>query len=170
MIETLREERIVRETGYMSPRRAKKPWEARERVGEELLSRHLNCQHDDCDWVSDSDEPLDTHPFPIEKTSGGIWDKQTCTPQAAAFGEQHRIESFIEAAKTAVEECFPSRKALRIFLDEDPEEESQWIAIEVTIEPDAGDFLEAYNRCISLWVKRIPTEALTIIRLSYNLA
>src|SRR5437879_3594457 len=95
-------------------------------------------------------------------------EKQIYTSEAIEFCERHGISSYVEEARTLVEECFPSRKALRLRLDEDPEENGQWIAIEVTIEQDADDFLEAYNRCISLWVKRIPTEALTIIRLSYN--
>jgi hypothetical protein len=73
-------------------------------------------------------------------------------------------------AKKLVEECFPSRKALHIRLDHDPDEAGEWIVVEVTIGQDVSGFLEAYNRCVSLWAKSISAESLALIRLSYNLA
>ena len=92
------------------------------------------------------------------------------TPEVIEFSERHGILSYVAEAKKLAEQCFPSRTALDICLDDDPEEEGQWIVVEVTMEQDANDFLKAYNRCISLWSERIPTEALALIRLSYNLA
>jgi hypothetical protein len=85
-----------------------------------------------------------------------------------SFCQKHSIVAHVETAKTAVDECFPARKALHIGLDEDPEEDGQWVVIEVVVDQDADEFLEAYNRCISLWAERIPSAALALIRLSYD--
>jgi hypothetical protein len=91
----------------------------------------------------------------------------TETP-VVSFCQKHSIVAHVETAKSAVDECFPARKALHMGLDEDPEEDGQWVVIEVVVDQGADEFLEAYNRCISLWAERIPSEALALIRLSYD--
>jgi hypothetical protein len=99
-----------------------------------------------------------------------LLSKQTYAPEVSGFCERHGILSHVADATGLVKQCFPSRKTLRLFLGDDPEEEGQWIIIEVTVNQDVDDFLKEYNRCVDLWVKMIPAEALSIIRLSYKLA
>jgi hypothetical protein len=88
----------------------------------------------------------------------------------SVFCGQHGVLESVRAGIAIVEECFPSRKALSVFLDDDPEDAGQSIIVEVTTEQDVDEFLKTYNRCASLWAERIPTEGLSLMRLSYNLA
>jgi len=79
------------------------------------------------------------------------------------------ILSELKQAVKLAEECFPSARGLRVFVDHDPEEdESQWIIVEISAWEPVNEFLDAYNHCISVWADKIATVALAHIRLSYN--
>ena len=86
------------------------------------------------------------------------------------FCQQHNMLAHAKTAKAIAEESFPARKALRMYIDDDPEEDGSWILFEVATDQEANDFIKDYNRCILAWAERIPTEALALMRLSFSFA
>jgi hypothetical protein len=167
-MEVLQEDRDVREGGYTCPsphRQTKRKRPIRFGFGDEV-SKYGDCTYHNCDTWSAREGGAK---LPV--ADSGDWLKTYAGADAEFILEFCQQKGILEELRTATElanECFPSRRSLRIFLDDDPDEDGQWIVVEVTTEQDVDDFLNAYNGCISLWAKTIPTEGVAFIRLSYN--
>jgi hypothetical protein len=89
--------------------------------------------------------------------------------EAMEFCQSRGIAADVSRAFHHVEQSFPSAVRFAVRVDTDPDEDGQWLAIDVSSRQDADTFLRDYNRCIALWAANLPTEVLTRIRLSYSL-
>jgi len=120
------------------------------------------------DWPEGSRvvvEPLPGgRPDEVESIGGDL------TGNVLTFCNEQGLTAHVRTALALVRQSFPSLQDLAVRVDDDPEEEGEWLVIEITAREEVQRFLDAYNRCAELWVAQLPPEALGKIRLSYSLS
>ena len=89
---------------------------------------------------------------------------------ARGFCQRHGILDEVRTAIALARDAFPFRRKLEVRVENDPEEEGEWLVVEVEASEDVAKLLDAYNRCVGLWAEHLPPAALSRIRLAYSLS
>ena len=89
--------------------------------------------------------------------------------RVAEFCAAHSIGPYVETAIALAQQAFRSMKDMKVYIDDDPEIDGEWIIINVTVQQDVDDFLKDCDRCVALWATDIPNSTLKFIRLSYDI-
>ena len=85
------------------------------------------------------------------------------------FCKRLGIEGYIQKALNLATSLFPSARGLRLRPEEDPETGDEWLAIDMTVEADVDEFLDAYDEYVESWQEAVPWPASSKIVLSYNI-
>ncbi len=85
------------------------------------------------------------------------------------FCSEHGLLSYIPVAMELIERCFPSLQELHLLHEQDPETDEEWLVLDITLQGDEKQILEAYDRYTDSWVVAVPWPAQQKVRLSYNI-
>ena len=85
------------------------------------------------------------------------------------FCSQQGILPYLPIAIDLVRTCFPSLQELHSQREQDPETGEEWLVLDVVIQGDEEQVLDAYDRYTDHWVSAVPWPERNKIRLSYNI-
>jgi hypothetical protein len=97
------------------------------------------------------------------------WLKSHCADSAAVakFAHEQNILDDLKTALDIANSTFGG-SGTKVYLDQDPEDEGEWLVINIAASGQADEFLKTYDRCIDAWLASIPRRAMSLIRLSYR--
>ena len=91
------------------------------------------------------------------------------TPEIIEFCSRERVTSYLPSAVNSIERNFPTISELKIEVEQDPETEEEWLALNVTIRGEVDEVLDNYDKYINYWVSTVPWPERQKIRLLYNI-
>jgi len=85
------------------------------------------------------------------------------------FCSRQGILPYLPVAIELIETCFSSIQELQLQLEHDPDTSEEWLVLDITIQGDEEEILDAYGRYVDHWVSAVPWPGRNKIRLSYNI-
>jgi hypothetical protein len=76
----------------------------------------------------------------------------------------------LQTALHLVEALFPSKNSPSVKVSKDAENDAEWLLIETTVDATPAEALSAYRRYVKEWVRAVPAERRSKIRLAYGIA
>jgi hypothetical protein len=89
---------------------------------------------------------------------------------SSEFCRRMGIEPLRDKAIALVKEEFPSPQTITLRVSRDPEEEAEWLTVEVTARAEPAELKQAYRRYVARWVRETPPDKRILVRLSYSAA
>lgn len=90
--------------------------------------------------------------------------------EAERFCALHGLHSHLQTAIRLAHECFPLGQIVDIEKEEDPEGDSEWLAININLPmADVRAVLDAYDRYTEKLIREVPLAERERIQLSYNI-
>jgi hypothetical protein len=92
------------------------------------------------------------------------------SPEAATFISRHRLEEHLLEATRLSRECFSIAETPLVSHEVDPEDDSQYLVIEIKVRGDVLQNVEAHKRYAKAWAQTAQWPYFDMIRLVYDLA
>jgi len=84
------------------------------------------------------------------------------------FCSQQGTSPYLSVAIDLAKTCFSGLQELHPQREEDPETGEEWLVLDVVIQGNEEQILEAYDRYTDLWISAVPWPERSKIRLSYS--
>ncbi len=107
--------------------------------------------------------------LPIEFLKIPLKFHSQITPEIIEFCFRERITNYLSSAVNSIERFFPAVTELKIEVEQDPDLEEEWLALNVTIRAEVDEVLSQYEKYIDYWVSTTPWPERHKIRLLYNI-
>jgi hypothetical protein len=85
------------------------------------------------------------------------------------FCSQQGTLPHLSVALDLIEACFSSIQNLCLQPEQDPETGEEWLVLDITIQGDEEQILDAYSRYTDRWISTVPWPERNKIRLAYNI-
>ena len=91
------------------------------------------------------------------------------SPEILQFCSRHEILPYLAVAIDLIEKSFPSIFNLKIYPEQDPETEDEWLLLDLTLQGEVDEVLDNYDAYTDRWICSVPWPQQEKIRLSYNI-
>jgi hypothetical protein len=78
------------------------------------------------------------------------------------------ITALLPTALKLIERCFPATQLIRGQMASDPEVGDEWLELQLTLEGEVKDLVDAWNEYTKEWVAAVPFPNYLLIRPSFD--
>ncbi|MCG3112568.1 MAG: hypothetical protein MCM46_12205 [Candidatus Manganitrophus sp. SB1] len=89
--------------------------------------------------------------------------------EALRFCKERGILQFFPIALRLIEKFFSPVNQVSFEIEEDPETEEEWLAINITVSGEVSQILDKYDQYTDSWISAVPWPERVLFRLSYNI-
>jgi hypothetical protein len=86
------------------------------------------------------------------------------------FCSRESLLDYLPLALELVGECFPSARALRVQVEQDPETDDEWLTLNFTVHGETDDILDQHDEYTDRWISAVPWPESDKICLCYEVA